>query len=242
MLGGIHQDEGHRQRIGHQQRAPAASDASPQEHRDHRGDRGVQRRDRRDQIDAGLPGVEQCSGRLQMQRSPAAGGDPFHELVSAGPARVHRAQQPAVRNTRGPVEHAGRVGRPAGDIDRRAAGCRPRRRGRQDHVHDQGRERQRDESSDESRPFGPVAQPENPGDHVRQDEERHVDAADGYLPPGRLRHLDVLLQPHRRDSAEKQPAVRVWLESPQGRCAEHVGRTPTEVVQHQYQRERQPVP
>jgi hypothetical protein len=241
VLGGVHQHECHRQRVNHQQRAPPPSDASPQEHRDHRGHRGVQRRDRRDQVDAGLSGVEQRARRLQVQRSPSAGRDPLHELVGAGPAGVHRSQQPAAGNPGGPAEHARRVGRAARDVGRCATrGC-PRRRGRQQHIHDEGRERQRDEPAHEGRPFGPVAQPEHSGYRVRQDEERHVDTADDHFPPGRLRHLEVLLQPHRRDGAEKQPAVRARLELPEGRRAEHVGRTPAEVVERQDQCEGQPV-
>ena len=100
MFGGVHQDEGHRQRIGHQQRAPAAADPPPQEHRDHRRHSGVQRRNRGDQIHAGLSGVEQRPGRLQMQRSPAPGGDPLDELVGAGPARC--ASHPATRRREHP--------------------------------------------------------------------------------------------------------------------------------------------
>ena len=193
MLGGIHQDEGHRQWVGDQQRAPAAPDPSPQEHRDHRRHRGVQRWNRGDQVHAGLPGVEQGSGRLQMQRSPAAGGDPLNELVGFGSAPVHRTQQSAVGNTRGAAEHARRVGRPTGDIGRCAARRRPRRRCRHHHVHRERAERQGDEPADERRPLGPVVQPEHTGDHVGQDEKRHVDAADDDFPPRWLRHLEVLL-------------------------------------------------
>jgi hypothetical protein len=177
-----------------------------------------------------------------MQCAPAAGGDSLHELVSTGPAQVHSPQQSAVGNAGGAAEHARRVGRGAGDVGRRATRGRPRRRGRQHHVHDKGRERECDESSDEGRPLGSVTQPEHPGDHIRQDEERHVDAADDHLPPRRLSQLDALLQPHRRDAAEKQPAVHSCLELPKGPATEHVGRTSAEVVEHQHQGERKPVP
>lgn len=176
-----------------------------------------------------------------MQRPPATGGDALHELVSAGLAHVHCAQKSAVGNARGATEHARWVGRPAGDLGRRTARGRPRRRGRQGDVPDERGERQRDEPPDEGRPLGSVAQPQHSGDHIRQHEERHVDAADDDFPPRRLGHLDVLLQPDGRDVTEKQPAVRGRLELPEGRRTEHVGRPAAEVVEHQHQGERQPV-
>ena len=176
-----------------------------------------------------------------MQRSPTAGRDPLHELMSAGLAHMHRAEQPAVGNARGAAKHARRVGRAAGDVGRRAARGRPRRCGRQDDVDDQCGERQCDEPPHEGRPLGSVAQPEHPGDHIRQHEERHVDAADDHFPPRGLGHLDVLLQPDCREGAEKQPAVRVRLELPERGGTEHVGRPAAEVIEHQHQGERQPV-
>jgi len=241
MLGRVHQHEGHRQRVRHQQRTPPAPDPPPQEDRNHCGQRGVQRGNRRDQIHAGLSRVDQRAGRLQMQRPPAASGNPLHELVSARLARMHRAQQSAVGNARSASVHARRVGRAAGDVGRCAARGRPRRGRGQDYVDGDRRERQRNEPTDECRPVGPVVQPEHPRDRIRQDEERHVDAADDHFPPGRLRHLDALLQPHRRDGAEEQPAISIGLESPERGRAEHVSRTATEVVEHQHECERQPI-
>jgi hypothetical protein len=201
----------------------------------------MQRGNRRHQIHAGLPGVEQRAGRLEVQRPPAPSGDPLHELVGAGLAHVHRAQQAAVGNARGAVEHARRVGRATGDVGRCAARGRPGRRGRQHHVHRERRERQGHEAADECRPLGAVTQPEHPGHGIGQHEERHVDAADQHLPPRRLRQLDVLLQPHRRERAEKHPPIGVGLELPERRGAERVGRAAAEVVEHQDQSERQPI-
>lgn len=242
MLGGVHQREGHRQRIGHQHRSPAAADLAPQEDRDHRGQRGVQRGDRGDQIDAGLAGVDQRSGRLQMQRSPAAGRDPFDELIGPGPAGVHCTQQPAVGDTCGAPIHALRAGRATNEVGPGATGGGPRRRGRQHDVHGECGERQCDESADERRPLASVAQPQHSRDDVRQHEERHVDAADDHFPPRRLRHLDVLLEPHRRHRTEEQPAVGVGLKLPEGGCAQERRRPTAEVVEHQHQREGQPIP
>ena len=188
-----------------------------------------------------MSGVEQRSGRLQMHCSPAAGGDPLHELVGIGLAHVHRAQQSAVGYTRGTAEHARRVGGSTGDIGRCATRGRPRRRGRHHHVHRERGERKPDESADERRPLGPVVEPEHPGDHIGQHKKRHVDAADDDFPPRWLRHLDVLLQPDRRHCAEEQPPIRGGLELPEGRPAEHVGRTAAEVVEHQHEGEWQPI-
>jgi hypothetical protein len=176
-----------------------------------------------------------------MQRSPAAGGDPLHELVGAGLAGVHRTQQPAVGNTGRAVKHARRVGRAISDIGGSATGRGPRRRGRQRHVHRERGERQRDEPADELRPLGAVAQPEHTGNDIRQDEKRHVDAADDDFPPGWLGHLDVLLQPDRRHGAEEQPTVRGGLKLPQRWGPEHVGGTAAEVVEDQHEGEWQPV-
>jgi hypothetical protein len=176
-----------------------------------------------------------------MQRPPAAGGNPFHELVSTRLAHMQRAEQSAVGNARSASVHARRVGRAAGDVGRCAARGRPRWGRRQDHVDGDRSERQGNEPTDECRPVGPVVQPEHPRDHVRQDEERHVNAADDHFPPRGLRHLDALLQPHRRDSAEEQPAISIGLESPERGRAEHVSRTATEVVEHQHECERQPI-
>ncbi len=220
---------------------PAAPDPAPQEDRDHRGHRGVQRGNRRYQVHVGLPGVEQRPSRLEMQRPPAPRGDPFHELVGARLAHVHGAQQSAVGNARGAMEHARRVGRATRDVGRRATRGGPRWCGRQQHVHRERRERQGHEPANEGRPLGAVAQPEHPGDRIGQHEERHVDAADQHFPPRRLRQFDVLLQPYRRDCAEKQPPVCGGLELPQRRGAEHVGGAAAEVVEHQHQSERQPV-
>ena len=130
---------------------------------------------------------------------------------------------------------------PLDDVGRCAARGRPRRGRRQDHVDGDRRERQRNEPTDECRPVGPVVQPEHARDRVRQDEKRHVNAADDHFPPRGLRHLDALLQPHRRDSAEEQPAISIGLESPERGRAEHVSRTTTEVVEHQHECERQPI-
>ncbi len=202
MLGGVHQHEGHRQRISHQQRAPLGLDTAPQKHRDHCGQCGVQRRNCRDQIHAELLRVDQRASRLQMQRSIAASGDPLNEVVGTGLAGVHRSQQPTVADTRGTSEHASRIGRAADDVGRGAASGRPRRRRRQNDVDDERGEGQRHEPPDKRCPIAPVAQPEHSGDRIRQDEKRHVDAADDHFPPGWLRHLDVLLQPDRRDGPE----------------------------------------
>jgi hypothetical protein len=188
-----------------------------------------------------LSGVEQRPGRLEMQRSPAAGGDPLDELVGAGPAHLHRTQQPAVGNIRGAPKHARRFRRATVDIGRCATRCRPRRCGRHQHVNHERGERQRDEAADERRPLGSVVQPEHTGDDVGQDEKRHVDAADDDFPPRWLSHLDVLLQPHGRHCAEEQPSVRGGLELPESGGAEHVGRAAAEVVEHQHEGEWQPI-
>jgi hypothetical protein len=193
VLGGIHQCEGHRQHVRCQQRTPPPFDAAPEEQCGHRGQSGVQRWNCRDQIHAGLSVVDQCSGRLQVQRSPAARGDPLHKLVGTGPAGVHGAQQPAIGDTCGRSEHAARIERTTGHVSCGAAGGRPRRCGRQDNEDDERGERQRDKPADKRRPIASVAEPEQSGDHIRQDEVRHVDGADEHLPPRRLRHLDVLL-------------------------------------------------
>jgi hypothetical protein len=176
-----------------------------------------------------------------MQRPPAAGGDPLHELVGTGPAEVHCAQQPAVGNPRRAAKHARRVGRAEGDVGRRATRCGPRRRSRQHYVYRERGERQRHKAADERRPLGSVVQPEHAGDDIGQHEKRHVDAADDDFPPRWLSHLDVLLQPDRRHCAEEQPPIRGGLELPEGVCAEHVGRAAAEVVEHQHEGERQPV-
>ncbi len=176
-----------------------------------------------------------------MQRAPAAGGDPFHELVCTGPARMHRTQQATVGHARGAAEHARRIRRAADDIAGGAARRGPRRRGRHQDIDDEGGEREGDEPADEGRPLGSVAQPEHTGDRIREHKERHVDAADEDFPPRWLSQLDVFLQPYRRDRAEEQPAVGVRLELPQGPCAEHVGCAAAEVVKRQHQRERQPI-
>jgi len=241
MLGGVHQHEGHRQWVCHQQQTPPPAYPAPQEDRDHRGQSRVQRGNRCDLVDAGLPGVDQHSGRLQMQRSPATSGNPLHELIGPGVAGVHRAQQPAVGETCGAPVHAVRAGRAAGDVGRGAAGGCPRRRGREHHIDGDRGERQRDESADECRPVASVTQPQHSGDDVRQHEEGHVDAAEDHFPPRRLRHLDALLQPYRRHGAEEQPAVSVGLELPEGGRTEQRRRPAAEVVQHQHQREGQPV-
>jgi hypothetical protein len=196
---------------------------------------------RRDQIDAGLSGVDQCSGRLQVQRSPAASGDPLDEVVRTRLSSVHAAQQPAVRDTCSAAEHAVGVGRATGDVGRGAASGCPRRCGGQDNVDDQRGERQQDEPTDKRRPVESVAQPEHAGDDVGQDEKRHVDAADDHFPPRRLRHLDALLQPHRRDGSEEQPSVRLRLEMPKGRRSDERRRPSADVVDQQHKRERKPV-
>ena len=139
------------------------------------------------------------------------------------------------------MEHARRVGRAAGDLGGRATRGRPRWRGGQHDVHHQGGEGQGDEPPDECRPLGAVVQPQHPGNHVRQHEERHVDAADDHFPPRWLRQLDVLLQPHRGDGAEEQPSVGVRLELPEGACAQRVSGAAAQVVEHQHQCEREPV-
>lgn len=176
-----------------------------------------------------------------MQGPPTAGGNPLHELVSTRLTHLHRAQQSAVVNTCSASVHARRVRRAAGDVGRCAARGRPRWGRRQDHVDGDRSERQRNEPTDECRPVGPVVQPEHARDRVRQDEKRHVNAADDDFPPRGQRQLDALLQPHRRDSAEEQPAISIGLESPERGRAEHVRRTTAEVVEHQYERERQPI-
>ena len=176
-----------------------------------------------------------------MQGPPTARGNPLHELVSTRLAHLHRAQQSAVGNACSASVHARRVRRAAGDVGRCAARGRPRRGRRQDHVDGDRSERQRNEPTDECRPVGPVVQPEHARDRVRQNEKRHVNAADDHFPPRGLRHLDALLQPHRRDSAEEQPAISIGLESPERGRAEHVSRTTTEVVEHQHECERQPI-
>jgi hypothetical protein len=154
---------------------------------------------------------------------------------------MHHPQQSAVRNARRASVHAWWVGRAAGDVGRGAARGRPRRGRRQEHVDDDRGERQCNEPADEGRPGGPVVQPEHSRDRVRQDEKRHVNTADDHFPPRGLRHLDALLQPHRRDGAEEQPAISIGLESPKRGRAEHVSRATTEVVEHQDECERQPV-
>ncbi len=241
MLRGVHEYEGHCQRVSHQHRPPPALDASPQEHRDHRGQCGVQRGNRRDQIHAGLSGVDQCAGRLQMQRSPAASRDPLNEQLRTGLASAHRAQQPAVRDVSGTSEHAARAGRATGDVGRCAArGC-PRRCGRRNDVDDERGEGQRDEPPDKRCPVVSVAQPQHSGDRIGQDEKRHVDAADDDFPPRRLRHLDALLQPHGRDGAEEQPSIRLGLEMPKCWRSEQCGRPPAEVIHQQHNREWEPI-
>jgi hypothetical protein len=241
MLGGVDQHEGHRQRVSHQQRAPPRPDTAPQEHRDHRGHCGVQGGNRRDEINAGLSRVDQCSGRLQMQGSPAASRDPLNEEVGAGLASVHAAQQSAVRNTCGTSEHAARIGGAAGDIGRRAAGGCPRRCGRRNNVHDQGGERQRDETPDKGCPVVSVTQPKHPRDQIGQDEKRHVDAADDHFPPRGLRHLNALLQPHRGDGAEEQPSIGLGLKLPKRGRSEHCCRAAAEVIERQHERKRKPI-
>lgn len=241
MLGRVHQRERHCQHIREQERTPPTPDAPPQERRHHRGHACMQRRDSRHQVHAGLPRVDQRARRLQMQRAPAAGGDPLHEVVGAGVAGMHRTEQPAVGNTRRAAEHAPGVRRAARDVGGGAFRGRPWRRGRQQDVADQRGEGQHQESPDECRPVVAVAQPQEPGDRIRQDEKRHVHRADAHFPPRRMRHLEVFLQPHRRHHAEEQPAVHLWLQLPQGGRPDQGRCTPAEVVEQQDQGERQPV-
>lgn len=92
---------------------------------------------RRDQVHAGLPGVDQSSGGLQMQRSPAASGDPLHKNVGTRPGGMHSPEQPAVGNARRAPVHAVGVGRTAGDIGWGAAGGRPRWGCGQDDIDDE---------------------------------------------------------------------------------------------------------
>ena len=240
MLGGVHQHEGHCQRVSHQQRTPPRLYQPPQKDRGHRRHRGMKRGNRCDQIHAGLSGVDQCSRRLEVQRSPAASGDPLHKLLGTGLTSVHGAQQPVVREC-GATKHAVRVGRATLDVGRRAAGGCPRRCCRQHDVDNERGEGQRDEPSDKRCPVASAAQPEHSGDNIGQHEKRHVDAADDHFPPRRLRHLDALLQPHGRDGAEEQPPVRLGLEMPQRRRSEQCCRSPAEVIHQQHKRERQPV-
>ncbi len=201
----------------------------------------MQRRDRRDQIHAELLRVDQRASRLQMQRSIAAGGDPLNEEVRTRLACVHRAQQPTVVNTRGTFEHAARIGWAADDVGWGAPSFCPRRRRRQNDVDDERAEAQRDKAPDKRCPIAAVAQPKHSGDHIGQDEKRHVDAADDHFPPRRLRHLDALLQPHRRDGPEEQPPVGLRLKVPQRRRAEQRCRSPAQVIEQQKKRERQPI-
>jgi hypothetical protein len=201
----------------------------------------MQRWDRRDQIHTELLRVDQRTSRLQVQRSIAASGDSLNEEVGARLASVHRSQQPTVAHTCGTSEHAARVGRPADDVGRGAPSFCPRRRRRQNDVDDERGEGQRHEAPDKRRPIAPVAQPEHSGDHVRQDEKRHVDAADDHFPPRRLRHLDAFLQPHRRDGPEEQPPVRIGLELPQRRRSEQLRCSPAEVIEQQKKRKWQPI-
>jgi len=201
----------------------------------------MQRGNRGDQIHAGLSGVEQRSGRLQVQRSPAASRDPLNEKMGARLAFVHGAQQTAVRDTGRAPEHAMRARRALSDVRRSAAGGRPRRCCRQNDVDDERDERQGDEPSDKRRPVASVAQPEHSGDDIGQNKKRHVDAADNHFPPRWLWHLEALLQPHRRDGAEEQPAIRPGLELPQGVRTDKRRRPSAQVVDHEYQRERQPI-
>jgi hypothetical protein len=176
-----------------------------------------------------------------MERAPTAGGDALYELVSPRLTHMHRAQQAAVGNACSASIHARRIRRATGYVGRCAARGRPRRGRRHDNVDGDRRERQRDEPADECRPVGPVVQPEHARDCVRQDEERHVNAAHDHFPPRGLRHLDALLQPHRRDGAGEEPAIGIGLKSPERGRAEHVSRTTTEVVEHQHECERQPI-
>jgi hypothetical protein len=241
VLGGVHQHEGHCQRVSHQQWTPPRLYQPPQKDRGHRRHCGMKRGNRCDQIHAGLSGVDQRSCRLQVQRSPATSRYPLDEEVGTGLASVHGAQQPAVRDVCGASEHAVRVGGATADVGRRAAGGCPRRCCRQHDVDNERGEGQRDEPSDIRCPVAAVEQPEHSRDHIRQDEKRHIDAADDHFPPRRMRHLDALLQPHGRDGAEEQPPVRLGLEMPQRRRSNQRCRSPAEVVHQQHKRERQPV-
>ncbi len=205
--------------------------AAPQEHGDHCRQRGVQRRNGCDQIDTGLPRVDQDPGGLHMQRAPAARRDPLNEFVGAGLTHLHRAEQATIADADGTAEHARGTRRAPRDVGGGAAGSRPGWRRRQEDVNDQRAEGQRHEPPHERLPILPATQPQQPGHHVRHDKKRHVDAADDHLPPGRLWHLDALLQPHRRDVPEEQPAVRLRLRLPQGGRADQSGRMPAHVVQ-----------
>lgn len=176
-----------------------------------------------------------------MQGAPAPAGDPFHKRVCAGLVRVHGAQQPAVGHPRGAPEHAPWVGRAVGDLVCGAARGRPRRRRRHQHVDDQSGKRQPDESPGERCPVVSVAQPQQPGDHVRQDEKRHVDGADDHLPPRRLGQLELFLQPHCGHHPKEHPPVHVYLGLPQSGRSHKSGRVAAEVVQQQKKRERQPI-
>ncbi len=211
MLGRIDQGKRHYQPVRGQQRTQPRLDPAPQEHHHHRRHPGMQRGNGRHQVDAGLPRVDQRARRLQMQRAPAPCGDPLHERVRAGLMGAHHAQQAAVGHIGRVSEHAVRVGRAGVDVGGGAAGGRPGRRGRQQHVDDQSGERQCDEPAHKSRPIVAATQPQQSGHDVGQDEKRHVDAADGHLPPGRLRLFELLLQPHRRGRPEEQPTVHPGL-------------------------------
>ena len=179
---------------------------------------------------------------MQVQRAPAASGDPLHELVGARLAQLHGTQQPAVGNTSRVPEHACRVGRAIGDVAGGAAGRRPGRRRRQDDIDDQRCKRQREKTPRIRFPFVSVAQPQQPGDRIRHDEKRHVDRADDHFPPRWLRHLEVLLQPDGRHDPEEQPSVDRRLQLPESGCPDQCRRAPAQVVQQQHHGERQPVP
>lgn len=241
MLGRIDQGERHRQCVDNQHETPGWSNTAPEEYHDQRRQSGVQRRDGRHQVHTGLSGVHQCPRGLQVQRAPAARGDALHEGVRPRLVGMHGAQQAAVGYADGAAVHASRVRRSTRDVLGRAARGGPRRRRGHHDVDDQGGKRQRDEASNKCSPIGPVAQPQHAGDHIGQQEKRHVDGADNDFPPRRVCHLEVPLQPHRRDRPEKHPPVRLWLQLPQTRRAEQRRRSAAEVVQQQHHSERQPV-
>ena len=241
MLRGVHQRERHDQRIRHQHRPPPSPHPPPQEDRDRRAQTGVQGRDRRDQIDAGLPLVDQPAGRVEVEPGPAARRDSLDPFVGARLRGAHLAEDAAVGHLARGTEHAARRGRPGDDVGGGTPGGRPWRGGRQHHVDRQRTERQHHEQLREFLPLRSVAQPQHGGDHVRQDEERHVGGADDHLPPGRVGLLEMLLQPDGGHHPEEHPAVGIGLPMPQRGSPDQVRGPTAEVVDHQHQGERQPV-
>jgi hypothetical protein len=204
---------------------------------------------------AGVHQGERHRGRVGQQQRPPAAAYPaeeedHHEQRECRVQRRHgrhriRRQLPGVEYVAGAVQ-PDRLPAPGGDPDdlREQAVLRrpPRRGGRVGEVGDQPEDGQHEPAPRERRPARPVTQPQHDRDAQRGHEMGEVHPAGDDVPPvdaGRV--VEALLQPDGGHvTAEQEP---VGLDQFDGvRGAALVGQAPGEVVDHEQQHDRQPVP